>query len=296
MTPPVSVVMAVYNGAEHLGATLDSILGQTFADFELIVVDDGSTDATPEILRRCPDPRLRVVTQPKNEGLTDSLIRGCGEARGLAIARHDCGDCSHPERLARQLAVLESAPDVVLVSCYTRYRAPGGEELYTAEGDGDAVRRSLREAPVETIRGLSAHGSAMFRREDYVAAGGYRTRFRVAQDLDLWVRLAARGRIVFVPEVLYEAAIEPSAISARKRAEQIASARVALALRDGKEPESVRTPAPVSARRAEADTLYFIASCLRRRRDPRWLPYARRAIRRNPLLVRAWLLFVRPVR
>ena len=289
----ISVVMAVFNGAAQLEPTLDSIFAQTERDFELIVVDDGSTDATPEILRRCNDLRLRVLTQAKNEGLTPSLVRGCTEARGAVIARHDCGDWSHPERFAKQMAVLEHAPDVVLVSCFTRYRAPGGEELYVSEGDGEAVRRSLREDSVDDIRGLSHHGSAMFRRDDYAAAGGYRTQFRVAQDLDLWVRLAARGRVAFVPEVLYEAVIEPGAISAHKRAEQFEAARIALALRDGQEPGTRPLPPPVSARRAEAGTLYFIASCLRRRRDPSWRTYAGRALRRNPLLLRAWLLFVR---
>lgn len=292
----LSVVMAVYNGAAQLAATLESIFAQTERDFELIVVDDGSTDATPSILQNCRDPRLRVVTQPKNEGLTPSLVRGCAEARADIIARHDCGDRSHPERFAKQLAVLKREPDVVLVSCSTRYRAPGGEELYVASGEGDAVRRSLLDDSVDDIRGLSHHGTAMFRRADYTAAGGYRTRFRVAQDLDLWVRLAQRGRVVFVPEVLYEAGIEPGAISARKRAEQFEAARVALALRDGKEAVEKPLPPPVSARRAEANTLYFIASCLRRRRDPKWRTYAARALRRNPLLLRAWLLFVRPGR
>lgn len=289
----LSVVMAVYNGGARLQATLDSIFAQSEGRFELIVIDDGSSDDTPSILRACRDPRLRVLTNAVNEGLSPSLVRGCADARAEVIARHDCGDLSHPERFAKQLSVLEREPDVVLLSCYTRYRAPGGEELYVAEGDGETVRRSLREDSVERIRGLSHHGSAMFRRDDYVAAGGYRARFRVAQDLDLWVRLAERGRIVFVPEVLYEAAVEPGAISTHRRAEQIESARIALALRDGKEPVPRPLPPPMSARRGEAATLYFIASCLQRRRDPHWRSYARRALRLDPLLLRAWLLFAR---
>jgi glycosyltransferase involved in cell wall biosynthesis len=293
----ISVVLAVFNGAATFAATMASILQQTERDLEVIVVDDGSTDDTPHLAAEIArgDSRVRVLTQA-NEGLTRALIRGCAEAQAPVIARHDCGDRSHPERLAKQLAVLQNEPDVVLVSCYTRYRAPGGEELYVAEGDGEDVRRSLREDSVENVRGLSHHGTAMFRRDAYVATGGYRAEFRVAQDLDLWVRLAARGRIAFMSEVLYEAVIEPGAISARKRAEQFEAARVALALRDGKEPGTRALPPPTSARRAEANTLYFIASCLRRRRDPHWRRYAGRALRRNPLLLRAWLLFVRPPR
>lgn len=302
MTPRVSVVMSVYNGAERLASTLDSVLTQTFDDFEFIVVDDGSTDDTPEILRRYRDPRIRVITQ-ENRGLTRALIRACDEAHGVVIARQDCGDRSRPERLAKQFAVLESEPDVVLVSCHTSYHAPAGETLYVAEGDGDEVRRSLRGDGVEHIRGLSHHGSAMFRRDVYVEAGGYRAQFRVAQDLDLWLRMAPLGRIAFVPDVLYEATMEARAISARNRNEQLQSARIALQLRDGGDAEAllaraaaVRSAGTRSLRRAEADAMYFIASCLRRRRDPQWVPYARSAIRRNPLLLRAWLLFVRPTR
>ena len=319
----ISVVMAVYNGAAHLQATLDNIFAQTFTDFELIVVDDGSSDATPAVLRSAPDPRLRVITQ-ENRGLTHALIRGCSEARGEFIARHDSGDRSRPDRLTKQMAAFGKG--VVLVSCYTSYRGPGGEPLYVSEGDGEAVRQSLLHDGVERIRGLSHHGSAMFRRDTYVAAGGYRPQFRFAQDLDLWVRMAALGEIVFVPEVLYEATVDEHAISSRNRAEQIESARIAVQLRDiatgrvvwasglprdgaGGRPEAHTTPANVDAllqraaaigpaqrrnvRRAEADSLYFIASCLSRRSDRRWVGYARRALRRNPLLLRAWLLFLR---
>lgn len=302
MTPRISVVMPVYNGERGLAATLDSILSQSLKDFELIVVDDGSTDATPEILGRCRDRRLRVLTQ-ENRGLTRALIRGCEEARGGVIARHDCGDRSQPDRLARQLAILDAEPDVVLVSCHTRYEAPGGETLYIAAGDGETVQQSLLHDGPDSIRGLSHHGSAMFRRDTYLRAGGYRPQFRVAQDLDLWLRMAPIGRIAFVPEVLYEATMDATAISARNRLEQLDAARIALQLRDGGDPATlleqaaaVRTPAPRSTRRAEADTFYFFASCLRNQGDPHWTRYAGTAIRRNPLLLRAWLLFVRPGR
>lgn len=300
MTPRLSVVMSVYNGAHRLAATVDSILGQTFDDFEFIVIDDGSTDATAAILGRYEDPRIKVLSQ-ENQGLTRALIRGCNEARGEIIARQDCGDRSAPERLAKQLAVLESEPDVVLVSCSTSYHAPGGETLYIAEGDGDQVRHSLLHDDVKNIRALAHHGSAMFRRAAYDQSGGYRAEFGVAQDLDLWVRMAALGRIVFVPEILYEATMEVSAISAQSRPMQREAARIALQLRDGSDPATLlaraatlRASKGAGLRRNEAAALYFIASCLRRRRDPQWAAYARRAVRRNPLLLKAWLLFVRP--
>ena len=296
----ISVVMSVWNGAATLAATLDSILAQSERDFELIVVDDGSTDATPRILSdyAARDARIRRIAQ-QNSGLTRALIRGCDEATSELIARHDCGDRSHPERLRKQRALFDANPNLVLASCFTRYLGPGEEELYVASADGDEVRRSLLHDGVGTIRGLTHHGTAMFRRDAYVRAGGYRAQFRVAQDLDLWVRMAPLGEIAFVAEVLYEARVELGAISARRREEQVESARIALRMRDENDRsllDEVARIAPKkrhSPRRSEAMTLYFIASCLRRTRHARWRDYARQAVRRNPFLLRGWVLLLR---
>jgi glycosyltransferase involved in cell wall biosynthesis len=293
--------MPVYNGACSLIPTIDSILGQTFSDFELIVVDDGSSDATPSLLDdfAARDPRVRVVRQ-ENAGITRALIRGCSEARAPLVARHDCGDRSHPERLATQAALFDDG-DVVLASCATTYFAPGGERLYTANATGEEIRTSLLRDPVETIRGLPHHGSAMFRRSAYEGAGGYRGAFYFAQDLDLWIRLAARGRIAVAPAALYDAAVATGAISSTHRAEQVESARIAIALRDGA-PEApllakvaAIRPAPRRrSRRDDAAALYFIASCLRRNGDPAWRKYLRGSLSRDPLNLRSWLLPVRP--
>lgn len=294
----LSVVMAVYNGAADLRSSLDSIFAQSERDFELIVVDDGSTDATAAILTACNDPRLRVITQ-RNAGLTRALIAGCDAARADVIARHDCGDRSHPERFRKQLALLQD--DVVLVSCATSFEGPGGERLYVVRGDGERTRNSLLHDGMDAITGLTHHGSAMFRRDAYIAAGGYRPPFYFAQDLDLWVRLASRGRIAFHDDILYQARVDTAAISWTNRPEQIETARVILALRD--EParadellaraSAIRKVNRKRSRRAEARALYFIASCLRRERDPRWRDYARQARRRDPLFLRAWALLTR---
>jgi glycosyltransferase involved in cell wall biosynthesis len=280
----VSVVLPVFNGAAQLPATLDSILGQTLADVEVIVVDDGSTDDTPAVLARYGQ-RLHVIRQ-ENAGITRALIAGCAAASTPLIARHDCGDRSHPERLTRQRALFDSS-EVVLAGAATKYVAPGGEALYTVAPDGEAVRESLLHADVTTIRGLPHHGSAMFRRDAYEAAGGYRAQFYFAQDVDLWMRMAAHGRIAITPEALYEATLDTRAISSRHRDEQIACARIAIALRDGGDPRVLLAEAaairPHASKKrrgvAEAKALYFIASCLRRNGDPAWRRYLGRAMR-----------------
>ena len=300
----LSVVMSVFNGAAQLPATLESHAAQTDTDYELIVVDDGSTDDTPRILAEAAmrDPRIRVLTQT-NAGLTRALIRGCDDARAEIIARHDCGDRSHPERFVRQLAVLNGH---VLVASATRMRGPRGEELYVSRAEGDEVRRSLLHDDAAHIRGIPHHASAMFRSDDYRAAGGYRAEFRFAQDLDLWIRLAHRGSVVILDDVLYEATLEPRSISSLHRPEQERLTRIAVALRDVEDRQSCLSgqaglPVPqllaeaarvASVRKAtardEAAGLYFIAKCLRDRRDLAWRSYLVRALRKNPLHWRAW--------
>src|SRR3979490_879766 len=107
--------MPVRNGAAHLQSAVDSILAQTFTDFEFLIIDDGSTDATAEILRSLRDPRVRVVTHPQNRGLVPTLNEGLQLARGEFVARQDHDDLSYPDRLAKQVAHLRAHPDCVLL-------------------------------------------------------------------------------------------------------------------------------------------------------------------------------------
>lgn len=293
----LSVVMSVYNGAATLAATLDSLLAQTFRDFEVVVVDDGSSDTTDVILAgyAARDARIRVLPQA-NTGLTLALVRACREARGALLARQDCGDRSLPERFAKQLALIGEGH--VLVSCATRFVTPDGELLYDTHADGTAVRDSLLRDPRKRVHGIPSHGSALFRRDDYFAAGGYRPQFHVAQDLDLWIRLAARGTIGIAREVLYEATLDPRGISGIGHRPQARLAAIAVALRDHANDgaddaallaEADRIRRPRVTPKGEAAGLYFIAKVLRRQRNPRWRGYLRRALAKNPLHLRAWL-------
>ena len=291
----ISVVMAVYNGGDDLGPTLDSILAQTEEDFELIVVDDGSRDATPDTLREyaARDSRIRIFTQA-NSGLTASLIRGCAEARAGVIARHDAGDRSLPERFARQLQLLEEGH--VLVSCAARTMTEEGDTLYVTRLDGHEVRRSLLEDDASHIHGV-IHPSAMFRRDAYHAAGGYRTQFRLAQDLDLWVRMAPLGTFGVVPEILYELVFEPRGISGTSRSAQSQLTEIIVALRDGGDPEVLlarasRVAAAPLTPAGEAAGLYFIGKCLLAQGNPRGRDYLRRAVARNPRHWRAWVSLI----
>ena len=219
MTDPfVSIVMGVFNGGERLLPSLSSVLMQEGPSFEVITVDDGSTDDSAEQLQRLSvqDSRLRVIRQ-SNQGLTAALIAGCAEARGEFIARQDVGDRSLPGRLARQVEVMEKHPEVVMTACGTQYLAPRGEVLAINQYNGLELQARLEGA---IPHGPSHHGATLFRRSAYEAVGGYRRGFLVAQDLDLWVRLSEVGVCWGDPEIGYEAEWAKGSISHRFRDQQ----------------------------------------------------------------------------
>ncbi|MEA2338259.1 MAG: hypothetical protein QOE82_2266 [Thermoanaerobaculia bacterium] len=301
----ISVVMAVYNGGAALEPTLDSILAQTERDFEFIIVDDGSTDATPVTLANytARDPRIRVIRQ-ENAGLTRSLITGCAAAAGRYIARQDCGDTSHPERLALQKALLDGNPRLAFVSSWTAFVGPEGEPLSEARGSGAAAAPIAILDPERewgTIDGPTSHPSVMMRRDAYERAGGYRAEFKVGQDWDLWYRLAPLGEFQIVPRVLYTGSVTPDSISGGSRDAQQALAKLSheammLRLGGGDDADVLRRAeaVPIVRRKTPRGTargLYAIGESLRRRRDRRARGYFRRAIALHPFFVKAWIRY-----
>jgi glycosyltransferase involved in cell wall biosynthesis len=305
-SPAVSVVMSVYNGAPLLRETMDSILAQEDVDFELVVVDDGSTDESGSILddyaRR--DGRVRVIHQ-ENRGLTRALIAGCAAARAPLIARHDAGDLSHARRLIKQKSAFAAAPDLAFVSSWTDFIGPEGEFLYTVRGEGAALRpvKIIDHAHAKgVIDGPTSHPSTMFRRDAYERAGGYREDFHYGQDWDLWYRLAEEGLFQIIPESLYFARITVASISvaARKRQEMIARlSRAALHARSrGESEEAILQSARAVTRGGRQNACsraagsYFIGEALRRNRDPRCRRYLLRAALGCPILLRAWIRLV----
>ena len=227
--PLISVVMAVYNGGDTLASTLDSILNQQGVELEFIVVNDGSTDNTAQVLQEYAgrDARLRIFEQD-NQGLTRSLIRGCAEARGEFIARQDAGDISLPGRLQKQRDCLIRCDEISMVSCGTRMVGPRGEILKSVLQSEHDAAQGLQRLSLEEIQGPSHHGSVMFRKSVYQRVGGYHHQFAVAQDLDLWIRLGEYGTHFAVQKVLYQASIAPDSISMAHRDLQVSTAQFIL--------------------------------------------------------------------
>ena len=197
--PRVSVVLPVYNGEPFLADALESILAQSFRDFELIAIDDGSRDASGEILDRLAarDDRVRVVHQT-NAGIVAALNRGLALARGELIARMDADDLAHPERFARQVVFLDAHAEIAVVGCAVTLIDRVGNRIRDVEYPlaSEAVAAFLAcGSPL-------AHPAVMMRRAAVLAAGGYREAYLHAEDYDLWLRMAERYRIANLPDRL----------------------------------------------------------------------------------------------
>ncbi len=194
----VSVVMSVHNGARYLSEALASIIGQSYSDFEFLVIDDGSTDATAQMLAAVNDPRVRVIRQQR-AGLTSSLITGVALAQGEYVARQDADDLSRPQRLGRQVGFLDSHPDVAIVGSAVTAIDEAGRRLcdWSYPQDNGALRAELGRLLTPL-----PHSTFMFRRAAVLAVGGYRAIFRKAQDYDLLLRLAQGHRLACLPEKL----------------------------------------------------------------------------------------------
>jgi len=306
--PRVSVVMSVYNGQRHLRSAIDCILQQTFRDFEFIIINDGSTDATAEILQefKSCDPRVRIIDQP-NAGLTVALCVGCRSATGEFIARQDADDWSDPTRLEKLVKLIDSRPDAVMVSSWATYIDDDGEivEIVGRCADSDdATRKLLYER-----YGPPAHGTVMFRRRDYERIGGYRTCFYFGQDSDLWLRLAQVGQIGYVQESLYQWRMSVNGISGANSELQLQFGNLgqqchAARLRGESEEAFVvnaeqlrqtllsQRSARSTTRRQQAAAHYRIGTSLSRRGNPRAISHFWSAIRLNPFHWRSWCRLV----
>lgn len=201
--PRISVLMPVYNGGEYLAPAIDSILAQSFADFEFLILDDGSTDSTPATLAYYAgrDRRIKVISRP-NRGLVVSLNELLRHARAELVARMDADDIALPERFAQQVEFLARHPEVVCV----------GGACMMIDGAGRYLTTIVHPLEDESIQaaGLAghtpiSHPAAMMRRDALEVVGRYNVAYSVAEDLDLWLRLGELGKLanLAVPVIKY---------------------------------------------------------------------------------------------
>ena len=214
-SPRVSVILPVYNGEAYLRESVDSILAQTYADFELIAIDDGSRDGTAALLGAVRDPRVRVVHQ-ENMGLALTLNKGIALARGEYIARQDADDISRPERLARQVEYMDAHPACGLLGSWSviqEDRVPTSRQHRHPCSNGELQLRILFDS-------FFVHSSVMMRRSALDRAGVYPTdpERNPPEDFDLWLRIARDHELANLPEPLLVYREVPGSISRTRAA------------------------------------------------------------------------------
>ena len=213
--PRVSVLLPVWNGETFLAAALESILRQTLSSFELIVIDDGSTDASAAIAEKfaCSDDRVRVLRRA-HEGLSASLNAGMAAVRGEYVARMDADDISVPHRLQKQVEYLDAHPACAAVGAWIEVideaGLPVGRKTFV---------KTHEEILAALLQGISAiaHPTVVMRRDVLRAAGGYDASRYPSDDLDLWFRLAEHGELANLGEVLLRHRRHRSAVGVRER-------------------------------------------------------------------------------
>jgi len=293
-TPSISVVMPVRNGARWLNDAIKSVVVQTFHDFELLIIDDGSTDETPKILEEwlTRDGRIRVLRQDEL-GLVAALNRGLDEARGPLLARLDADDCAAAARFERQIRVLEDNPSIGLIGSWAaRIDAYGRNRGYLRP-----ETRPEKIADMLTRANPLIHSTVMFRTEVARRLGGYRAALEAAEDYDLWLRMSEVTRLANVAEPLVQYRRHDMNVSARRVIRQSFSVRLAqratgIRRQTGRDPATCittppdwRSPEALGAFYADDAIIYRLLDLA----DPEWASRSRQ-VDFSPLVERLSLL------
>jgi glycosyltransferase involved in cell wall biosynthesis len=208
--PRVSVLMCTRNGVKCVQAAIDSILAQTFPDFELVALDDGSIDGTVSILCDAAeaDSRIRVITQ-EHLGIPRTLNRGLSLTRAPYFALQDQDDISFPERLAKQVDFFDRHPQVAAVGCFSQVTDWKGRDPETVFYPID--HRGIRDWIMDG--NWIVYQASLMRRAALDAVGGFRVEFPICEDIDLFLRLMDHYEVVNIPEVLYQYRRNPESIT-----------------------------------------------------------------------------------
>lgn len=197
--PKVTVLMPVYNGEKYIGEAIESILNQTFTDFEFLIINDGSTDSSVEIISSCKDPRVRLVHNAKNLGLVKTLNIGLKLSQGKYIARMDCDDISLPGRLAKQVAFMDAHPDVCICGTWIRTISATTGDIWDYPCDDPTIRCSL------IFGSVISHPSVTIRKEGLEKHQlFYDERYIHVEDYEMWVRCSRYVKFANIPEALLQ--------------------------------------------------------------------------------------------
>ncbi len=252
--PAISVLVTTHNGMPYVCRMVEGLWAQTFQDFELVVVDDGSTDDTPRYLKGLEDSRVRYFRVEK-AGFAESLNRGLREVRSPLVARLDTDDVAYPRRLETQYAYLSAHPKCIVLGCQA-------DEIDAEDRITGRRTFPLSDAAIRWQMAFGCpflHPGVTYRAESVLAAGGYQDGTKPAEDYGLWTEVARFGRLANLPETLMQYRVHGASITLSRTEEQIeACSRLAAAY--------ARTISPEADADALADLYHFVATGRRPRR------------------------------
>jgi glycosyltransferase involved in cell wall biosynthesis len=196
MKREVTVLMPVYNASKYLAEAIESILNQTFTNFEFLIIDDGSSDRSAEIINSYSDPRIRLVTNEKNLGISETLNKGIELAQTELVARMDADDISYPERIEKQLEYFKNNPECALLSSWAREVTEDRTPIYTSEFNSSFYYYILN------FECWIYHPTVMYKRSAVRDVGGYSVQY--CEDYDLWWKLSRKYEIANLSHVLLD--------------------------------------------------------------------------------------------
>lgn len=209
--PKVSVILPVYNCDQYIFETIQSVLNQTFADFELLIVDDCSTDKTVAIIKQFDDDRIQLILKEKNTGYTDSLNYAISIAKGQYIARMDGDDICVSTRFEKQVAFLDANPTIIL--CGSAIQIIGTNTVLRHPSNHEAIK-------VKLCFGSSFYHPSVMGRIEVFQANPYDKKYEPAEDYDLWTRLVFQGELSNLEEVLLLYRVHDNQVSNERKTTQ----------------------------------------------------------------------------
>ncbi len=220
MLPKVTVLMPVYNGAQHLSEAMDSILNQTYKNYEFLIINDGSNDQSQDIIRAYTDPRIHLVNHELNQGIVSTLNEGLELATGDYIVRMDCDDISLPERLAKQVAYMESHKEVAVCGTWAKVIGNGKSQIWKLPNHVKVIKCGL------LFNSNIIHSSAILRSKVFKNANlNYDSFFLHAEDYELWIRTSRKYNLSNLPQILIHYRLHSQQISQRYNKAQLSSAK-----------------------------------------------------------------------
>jgi glycosyltransferase involved in cell wall biosynthesis len=212
-TAKVTVLMPAYNAGKYIREAIKSVLGQTFADFQLLIINDGSTDNTEEMIHSFQDERIVLINQ-SHKGIAAALNKGLSKASSIYIARFDADDICFPQRLAKQVSFLDTNSGYITIGCDAEYISEDGQHLFDFKCIGHSHEEILQK-----IYSFCPfiHSSVMYRKDAVIKSGGYSEHAHNFEDYFLWIQLLKHGNFYNLPEQLIRVRFNPASVTIDER-------------------------------------------------------------------------------